>query len=147
MASSIPGAIEQFIVVATAALPSTFQVREGSIYGPNIGQQSVLIGDVTVTMDTWAELGPNYRHEEHFDIQCVLSSAAGNDDAPSRLNETYSLYNDISVAVANNPTLNNAVRVSYCRQLKYSPLPTSQGWSMGTLNFEVCCEQRVTSLS
>ena len=146
MSSSVPVAVPAFVAICQAALPAGFQVREGSIFGPYIAPQALLITGIHFTADEYAELGPRYMHEEHYNIQCALSSSAGTDDQPMRLAEVYGLYSNISVAVASNPNLTNTVRLGWCRQLDY--LMTSDGkLSIGTLTFEVQCQARVPSLS
>ena len=146
MPTSVPQAVPAFISIAQAALPTGFQVRFATRFGPFISPQTLLITNVRVTKDDYGELGPTYRHEEHFQIECSLCSAAGNDDEATRMLEVFNLYSLISVAVANNPMLNNTVRVSHCQQIDYGPTYDAKGWSVGELTFAVDCEARVTSL-
>jgi hypothetical protein len=147
VASSIPNALPAFMSIATAALPTGFLVREGSILGPYDPSQALLVTGVTITQDAYAELGPTYRHEERYNIMCYLVSSAGTDDQPSRLAEVYGLYVLLSEAVANNPNLNSTVRLGWCRQLGMDLGYDSKGLSVGTLRFQVECQARVTSLT
>lgn len=147
MSSTVPAAVPAFMAICQAALPVGFQVREGTIFGPYVAPQALLITGVHFTMDTWATLGPDYKHEEHYNISCALCSTAGTDDGPSRLAEVYGLYADISVAVATQPTLTNTVRVAGTRQLDYTSSFDSKGLSVGLLSFEVQCQARATSLT
>lgn len=148
MSSSIPNSVPAFISIAAAALPANFNVQFGTTFNPYVSPQSLLITGVRITKDAYAELGPTYRHEEHYNIQATLCSTGGDPNSQGeRLSEVYSLYDDISVAVASNPNLNNTVRLAWCRQLGYAPTFDAKGLAVGTLDFEVYCEQRVTSLS
>lgn len=146
MPTSIPQAVPAFISIAQAALPSTVQVRFAQRFGPFIAPQTLLITNVRITKDDFAELGPTYRHEEHFAIECTMCSAVGNDDEATRMLEVFNNYSLVSVAVANNPTLNNTVRVCHCQQIDYGPTYDPKGFSVGELTFAVDCEARVTSL-
>lgn len=147
MSSSLPLAVPQFISIAKAALPSGFQVREGQIFGPYIAPQALLITGVHFLQDAVGELGPLYRHEEHYNIQCVLCASQGVDDQASLLGIAYGLYADVSVAVANAPTLNGTVRLAWTRQLDYVMGGDGKGLSVGSVSFEVECQARVNSLT
>lgn len=148
MSSSLPNAMPQFVSIATAVLPSNFVIKEGSIYGPNVPAQGLLITGIHFLSDTYGEMGPLYRHEEHYNMQCVLVDSFGMDDHPTLIGQLYGLYSDISVAVANAPTLNGTVRLAWTRQLDYSMgYDAQKGWSVGTLTFEVECQARVNSLT
>lgn len=146
MSSSVPNAIPAFTSIAQAALPAGFQVTLGTVFGPYVSPQTLLITGVHFNEDEYAELGPRYQHEEHYTVACSLCSTAGDNDQPTRLQEVYALYKDILVAVANNPTLNSNVRLAWCRQLNYSPANDARGWSVGQLDFEVEVQARVDSL-
>lgn len=147
MSTSIPLAVPAFIAIATAALPANFQVRFDTQFDTRIDPKALLVTGVRVTEDAAGELGPNYRHEEHYDIVCQLCSTAGNDDEATRMAEVYALYDLISVAIANAPTLNDTVRTAWTRQLGYSPTHDPKGFSVGCLDFEVSVTNRATSLS
>lgn len=147
MSSSVPNAVPALLSICQAALPSGFQVREGTVMGTYVAPQTLQVTGVRFTMDTWATLGPDYPHEEHYNITCLLCSSAGGDDQPSRMAEVYGLYADVSVAIANNPTLNNTVRVAGTRQLSYSPGASANNLSVGTLSFQVEVQARVQSLT
>jgi hypothetical protein len=132
--------------IMKAALPAGFQVRFGTVFGPYIAPQALQITAIHFTEDQYAELGPRYQHEEHYNIECALSSTAGNDDELARFTETYALYDAIQIAVANHPDLNQTVRLGWCRQLDYSPTYDPKGMSVGMLTFEVQVQARVDSL-
>lgn len=147
MSSSVATAIPAFITICQNALPAGFQVALGQIFTPYVSPQTLLITGIHFTEDEYAELGPTYRHEEHYNIECSLCSTAGDNDQSTRLQEVYALYKDIQVAVANNPTLNSNVRLGWCRQLDYTPTYDAKGFSVGQLSFEVQVQARVTSLT
>ena len=147
MSASAPSVVPAFISLVQGALPANFQVRFGTVFGPFVAPQALLITGLHFTEDEYAELGPTYRHEEHYNIECALCSSAGNDDSFGRFTEVYALYEDISVAVANNPTLSSTARLGWCRQLDYTPTYDPKGMSVGMLSFEVQVQVRVTSLS
>jgi hypothetical protein len=146
MSASAPVVVPAFIAIAQAALPASFQVRFGTVFGPYIAPQALQITGIHFTEDMYAELGPRYQHEEHYNIECALSSTSGNDDESSRFQEVYALYKDLQVAIANNPTISNTARLGWCRQLDYSPTFDPTGVSVGLLTFEVQVEARVDSL-
>jgi hypothetical protein len=146
VSSSVPNAIPAFISIAQAALPASFTVRFSQVFNPYVAPQSLLITGVTFNVDEFAELGPRYQHEEHYNLECCLVSTAGNDDPMTRLSEVYALYKDITIAVAAKPTLNGTVRLAWCRQLSYEPTTDAKGLGVGQLNFEVQVEARVDSL-
>lgn len=151
MSASAPLAVPAFIATCEAALPSSFDVRFGQIFGPYVPPQSLLITGVHFNEDEYAELGLRYQHEEHYNIQCELLSSAGtsadNSDQTDRFLEVYALYQDIQVAVAANPKLSDTVRLGWCRQLDYTPTGDAKGFSVGQLTFEVEVQARVNSLS
>ena len=147
MSASAPTVVPAFMAVATAALPAGFQVREGSIFGPRIDPSTLLVTGIHFLVDEYAELGPRYQHEERYNIQCALASTTGVDDQASVLQSVYALYAPLTVAVANNPTLNQTCRLAWCRQLDYSMGYDGKGLTVGVLMFEVQVQVRVNSLS
>jgi len=146
MSSSVPLAVPAFVALATTALPTGFQIKEGSIFSPYIAPQALLITGIHFTDDTYAELGPTYRHEEHYNIECALSASQGVDDQASLLQTVYALYKPLAVTVASHPDLTSTVRLGWCRQLDYAMGYDSKGLAVGTLTFEVECQARVDSL-
>lgn len=147
MSSSVPTSIPAFIAIAQAALPEGFQIRQGAVFGPFIAAQSLQITGIRFTKDQHAELGPNYKHEEEYNILCSLVGTAGNDDTASRIQEVAALYADLSVAIANQPTLSGTVRTAWTTQTGYKLSPTSQGWSAAQVDFQVIVTARVPSES
>lgn len=146
MATSVTAALPAYMSLVQGALPTGFLVKFGTVFGPYVAPQALLLTGIHFTEDQYAELGPRYQHEEHYNIECALCSSAGNDDEMARFNETYALYEDISVAIANHPDLNQTVRLGWCRQLDYSPTYDPKGMSVGMLTFEVQVQARVDSL-
>jgi hypothetical protein len=159
MASSVPSVIPAFISLIQGALPANAQVALGTTFTIPAAEATtaVLVSAVRFTQDEYAELGPTYRHEEHYDIICCLYNTGGMyQDEPglsALMVATYALYNDISVAVATNPTLGltlgggSSFRLGWCRQLEYDPAFDITGRSFGKLDFEVECQARMVSLS
>lgn len=146
MTTSIPAAIDQIMTIAGNSLPAGFQVRFDSISGMNVGQQQLLLTGVRVTYDSYAELGPNYKHEEHFNVTSQLIGAIGNDDTIGLKNTIYGLYDDLAIAIATLPDLNGHVRLAWCRQLGYTPTHDANGKTLGVLDFEIEIQARVDSL-
>lgn len=147
MSASLPNALPAFMSIAQAALPTDFQVALGAVLlSPYAAPQTLLVLGANFTEDAFAELGPTYRHEEHYSIRCNLTSFAGDRDQLARLAETYALYKSILIAVAAAPTLNGTVRLAWCSQLGYTPMADSKGMTFGSLDFEVQCQARVDSL-
>lgn len=144
MSSSAPLAIPAFMSIAAAALPAGFQVRYATRMGAFIGAQTLLVTGVKFSEDSFAELGPVYKHEEHYTIAASLCSFAGNDDEASRMAEVYALYNALAQAVNSQPTLNGVVRIAWLAQVGYEPTYDAKGGSVGVLDFEVQCQARVS---
>lgn len=148
MTATAQTVLPEFIDVLADALPADFQVRFAAQFGVYEDNQALLITGIHFTEDQYAELGPRYQHEEHYNLQCKLISAAGNDDHDSRFQEVYGFYATIQETLANNPSLNQTCRLAWARQLDYSALsdPT-KGWSIGELSFEVQIQARANSLN
>lgn len=156
MSSSVPIALPAFITLAESVLPANTSVIFNPTPPPFIAQQMLLITGIRFTQDAYAELGPNYRHEEHYNINCCLFQTGGmyNDQGSVQalVGTTYDIYDDLTVAIAQNPTLDIAqdtigFRIAWTRQLSYMPSIDSKGMAFAALSFEVYCEARVLSLS
>ena len=146
MSSSIPNAVQQFITIAATVMPSQSVFWFGKALPVYTQPWTLQINEITADQQP-AELGPTYRREELFELHGILSSWAGDSDNISRLNEVFAMFADITVAVANNPTLNSAVRFAECSPVQYVPDVDPKGFSLGELNFEIRCSQRITSLT
>jgi hypothetical protein len=167
MSSSVPFAVPAFKTLATGALPLGSQIATGSVlpaFQANTGNVNAIGSAITLQIegvhfneDEFAELGPTYRHEEHYNIQCCLYAWAGDADYDQRLQDAYLAYDPLSVAVANAPELNLSnngtfaggswFRLAWTRQLDLTLVPSAQGFSTAQLTFEVQCQARVASLS
>lgn len=157
MASSVPLSVPAFISVIQGALPSTAIVQLSTVPPTFAAPQLVLVEGIRFSEDEYAELGPTYRHEERYNLMCCLYNQGGlyedEPDMSALMVATYTLYNDISVAVANNPTLGlslsggSSFRLGWCRQIAYTPAIDARGMSFGKLDFEVECQARMVSLS
>lgn len=147
MSASLPNVIPALQTVLQGALPANFEVVFGTVMPVYIAAQSCIITGARFTMDNFAVLGPDYTHEEQYGLSCSLTSSYGNNDEFGRLNEVYGLYKDISVAIANNPTLNSTVRVAWTTQNAYTPGKDIKGLDVGRLDFTVKVQVRVQSLT
>lgn len=146
MASSIPGAVNALISIATAALPAATQIWFGKklpVYEAPITLQILEISGE----QEWFELGPAYRREEVYAIHCELASWAGDKDHPSRMAEVMGAFETLTLALYNNGTLNNTVRLSEVKMLNYTPDDDAKGWSLGRLDFTVECQQHISTLT
>lgn len=146
MSSAIPGAVQALISIAQGALPSDATVWFGvplPVYEAPITLQILKVtGEQEV-----AQLGPNYRREETFEIHCCLTSFAGDNDFVSRMTEVYANFSLLTVAIATNYTLNNTVRFAEIRQFDYQPDADGKGMTLGQLDFAVACQVRIESLT
>lgn len=94
-----------------------------------------------------AELGPTYKREETYSIMCDLVSFAGDQLYVNRLSEVMTSFALITVAIANNPTLNSAVRFAEVGDFVFTAHADNKGMSLGSLTFAIRCSQRISSLS
>lgn len=162
MSSSVPAVIPAFVTLATNALPSGAQVWLGTVLPANFqsgpGDVTGVTSGVTLQItgvhfleDMFAELGPSYRHEEHYNIECTLCAwNGGPPDFTQPMADVYAMYADLTVAVSNNPTLGLTTpkpRLAWPRQLDFSPAPDPFGRTAGTITFEVQVQARVESLT
>jgi hypothetical protein len=144
VSSSVPLAVPAFKDIATAALPGGTYVWTGKQLSRFISPVNLQICQVQFHEDAYAELGPSFRHEEHYDIICELKVFYGDGDFDQRLQDAYAYYALITSAVFNNPTLNSTVRLAWTRQEQFTPEADAFGKTMGCLDFAVECQARVT---
>jgi hypothetical protein len=145
MASAIPGTLSYFLTLATNTLPSDATVSFGA-YKP-LFEAPVTLQVTGITGDQEpAELGPNFRREETFSIECDLTSYAGDQLQVNRLTEVFANFALLSVAVANDPTLGSNVRFAEVGDFTYVPGLDAKGQSIGSLTFAIRCSQRIDSL-
>lgn len=146
MSSSQPVATPYFVTLATTALGDQATVYFGKplpMFSAPITLQVIgVVGDQQP-----AELGPNYRREETFAIQCELTSFAGDEDFAARMQEAYDALALIEVAVGNDPTLGNTVRYAEIGSTVFTPDSNAPGKSIGQLAFDIRCSARINSLT
>lgn len=155
MPSSIPGAVSNLFTLLTTAFAAqtTTQVYMGKTL-------STYVSPITIQILGWsgdqqpAELGPSYRREETFAIQMEIASFAGDQNYMTRQSEVMAAFGVVSTLVANNWTLpstaggnDGAVRFAEVGTFTFVPEADNNGKSIGMLNFDVHCSQRITSLS
>lgn len=145
--SAIPGALANVLSIATSALPSDTTVYYGSelpaYSAPLTFQISEITGDQVP-----AEIGPQYRREETFNLVCSLIAYTGGvPDFPSQLQSLMASFVLLSRAIANNPNLSGAVRFAQVGNFQITPETDANGQSATTLDFAIRCEARVTSLT
>lgn len=144
--SAIPTAVPALISMATTALPSDAMVYFGKalpVYTAPITLQVIKV----VGNQDWIVLGPNYRREETFSIECQLTSFAGDNDHPARMSEVFTQFHALTMAVGNDPTLQGTVRLAEVGDFDYEPDENGNGMTLGCLTFNVRCSQRVASQS
>jgi hypothetical protein len=147
MSSSIPAAITNLQTLLVAAFPaSTTQVWFGKTLSTYIAPLTIQWTGVTGDQQP-GELGPNYRREETYAIEMEIVSFAGDQDYVARTNEAMTAFNIVSVTVANNYTLNNAVRFAEVGTFDLVPEAGDQGQSMARISFAIHCSQRINSLT
>ena len=162
MSSSVPAVIPAFMTLATSALPAgaeiwlgavlpVYQAGPGAVSGLSTGIICQISG-ITFDEDSYAELGPSYRHEEHYNLSgCVISWSGGTTGTFAQcLQDAYTAYSALSVAVANNPTLGlptPAPRLVWMRQLSVAIAPDSNGFAQAQVEWEAQVQSRVTSLT
>ena len=161
MSSSVPAVLQALVSQATTALPAGSQIVMATVLPANFqagpGEVATVSSGVTlqitgvrIAMDEFAVLGPNYTHEERYNIACTLCAWAGDPDFTQRMLDVYTIYADLSVAIANLPTLGlvtPAPRLVQTRQLGFVPGPDPFGRPAGTITFEVGVQARVQSLT
>lgn len=147
MSSSVPAAVSAFLSIAQAALPVTSLVWFGKPLGVYTAPLTLQVYGVHDGMQEIMTMGPDYKREETYEIQCLLTSWAGDQDFTSRMTEVYSAFQLITVAIANNPTMNQTVRFAQVHTFDYIPDADASGRSLGSLDFTINCQQRISSLT
>ena len=146
--SAIPGALTQFMTIASAALPAGTTVWWGRELGTYATPLTLQITEITGTQDP-AEISPSYRREEKFALVCTLSFFQGGPQGAANiacLGQVMSNFALLSAAIGNNPTLNGAVRFAQVGNFIVNPDTDANGVTAVSLDFQVRCEQRVRSL-
>lgn len=159
--SAIPGALANFLTVASTALPSGTTVYYGSAI-PYTTPYTLQVTEIAGNQEP-ATIGPYFRREETFALVCTLSYYQGGTGDPQGsngfvtcLSNVMSYFSTIALAVASNPTLDctelstglgPAVRYAECGNFQLTPETDANGMVCVTLDFQVRCSQRVRSLS
>lgn len=145
--TAIPGALTQFMTIATAALPSGSTIWFGEELPTYTAPVTLQITEITGDQKP-AEMGTQYRREETFGLVCsIVCYQGGEPDFPTILGNVTTNFVLVSQAVANNPTLNSAVRFAQVGNFHIVPVTDANGMSAISLDFVIRCEQRVTSLN
>jgi hypothetical protein len=147
MPSSIPAAVTNLQTLLVAAFPATTtQVWFGKTLTMYVAPLTVHWLGVSGDQQP-AELGPNYRREETYAIEMEIVSFAGDQDYMARTSEAMAAFATVSVTVANNYTLSNAVRFAEVGTFDLNPEATEVGQSLARLTFAIHCSQRIASLT
>lgn len=145
--SAIPGALVQLLAIATAALPADTTVYFGPDQVTYTADLTFQVSEIPGDQDP-AEIGVNYKREEKFSLVCsLIANQGGSVDFAVALTDLMGFFALLSIAVANNPKLNGAVRFAQVGNFHIHPETDGNGRSAIYLDFAVRCEQRVTSLS
>lgn len=146
--SAIPGALVQAMAIASATFPANTTVYYGEELPTYSAPLTFQITEITGDQQ-FAELGPGYRREEVFSLVCTLSFFQGGviPDFAVQLESLMDNFVLLSRAIANNPTLNGAVRLSEVGNFHISSATDQQGQGASTIDFSIRCQQRVTSLT
>lgn len=134
-ANSVPTLIWFGVTLTTFSAPTTIEINE-----------------VEPADQEPAELGPSYRREELYSIKCKITvfngeGSNGASDFLARMNDCFTVWKALAVAVANDFTLGGNVRYAEVGELCYEPTTDGSGRAMGCLTWVIRCSQRVTSLS
>jgi len=146
MSSIIPAARKQFVAMCAAVLPDDTFIWFGKRLAMYSSPLMLQIYGWTAEQEP-AELAPNLRREEIFDLHCCLSSFRGDQDFDAREAEVMANWSLITTAVGNNATLNQTVRWAQITQYEFIPDVDSKGMSIGSLEFTLGCVQRIESMS
>ncbi len=154
--TSIPGAVADLVTIFGVTCPydsnnEPIVIWLGEELGVFSSPTTIEINKVEPVVREWAELGPTYRIEEQYSIQCKLSVFTGQGstlpDFLSSMNSAWSIWEALEIAVANNPTLDGNVRLCWFDETNYQPTTDSTGRAMASINWVIKCEARVTTLS
>jgi hypothetical protein len=148
MSSVAAAATSYFLQLARSVLPDdSFVVLRKS------GAQMVFSAPLTLQVYGFkgsqipAELSPQARREETFDIDCCVSSYQGDDDLEARMAEAQTAWALLSVAVGNDYTFGNIVRWAQITDYDFIPSSDTTGKTLGSVEFKVNCQQRIDSLT
>jgi hypothetical protein len=150
MSSSIPGAVTYFMDLCNTALPDPVSVQFTSVVPMYTSAKMLIVKSITDIVQTPAELGPSYKREEEYRINCELTSYYGDQNVQSfsdRFDEVFSMFSQITVALGNDYMLGGNVRLAQVEEGEYTPKVDLRGRTVGCLDFTIHCEQRIESLT
>ena len=147
MSSSIPAAIQAFMAVATAALPGDALVWFGKTLPEKVPAVTLQVTGTVNGRQRARSIGPAYLRDEEYEFACELVCWAGDSDFMQLMLNTFANFSLLTVAIGNNPTLNQAVRYTQITQLNFTPEAYGNGTSSGTLAFNVNCQKIIESLT
>lgn len=162
MSHSVPLVIPALESLAISALPQGTQWWLGEVLPPfqagpgQVENEStgiiVQIKTIHFEEDAYAELGPNFKHEEHYSIEgCVVSWSGGTWGTFDQcLQDAYTAYSMLTKAIGNNPTLGLTgiiPRIAWPRQRSVLLGPDFKGFAQAQIEFEIYVEARVPSLT
>lgn len=155
--SAIPGTLPYLVTLFGNAYPMDADnvpvlVWFGAELTTFSSPTTIEINGIDVADQEPAELGPNYKREETFTVKCKITvfngeGANGSTDFLDRMNDCFTVWKALVIAVANDPTLGGNVRFAENGEMAYLPTTDATGRATGTLIWGVRCQQRVTSLS
>jgi hypothetical protein len=148
MTSVAPAATSYFLQLARNTLPDdafvTLRKREATL---------VFTAPITLVVYGYsgntdpAELSPQARREETFDINCCVTAFAGDNDLETRMSEAQVAYDAIFKAVGNDFRFGNLLRWAQMTEYTFVPDVDSNGMSIGQIEFRINCQQRIDSLT
>jgi hypothetical protein len=154
--TSIPNAISYLVTLFTTAAPydpnnTPIMIWLGEELGVFSSPTTIEINGVDPVEREWASLGPNYLIEEDYSIKCKLSAFIGEGsttaDFLSVMTSTWAIWNTLEIAVANDTTLGENVRVCWFDETVYAPTTDAMGRAMAVISWTIRCQARVTTLS
>src|ERR1700743_3368810 len=168
MASSIPFAVNNFIALMTTLFTNAghpeYQIQFGKLQQMYTAPITLEILGVDAGDQKPAELGPSYKRDEEYVIECNLCSYAGDQDFLSRMVEVFDVWEIVTAGIANDPSLtgvpnspqksfpsstggvgHSSVRFAQIRNMNFYGKPTTQGKSVGCITFDIHCEARIES--
>jgi hypothetical protein len=144
--SSVASATRKYFQTAVAAvLPDDAYVWYGA-------KMSIFEAPITLEILGWhgqqvpAELSPQARREEEFELVCCITSFAGDQDFDARETEAVTQWNAVSVMIGNDYTLGGNVRWAQMATYNFEGIPNADGQSIGVMNFTIECQARIDSL-
>lgn len=154
MSSSIPGAVQYWVNLATTTLASTPLAPDGVLvwFGAALSKYTAPITlqvlGVYNIVHQWANVGSEFKVEESYKIRNQLVSYSGGLNNINRMTDVFSTLSLLTVATATDYTLGGNVRL--CLPMvagEYVPGSDPTGKIAGSLMFDVHCEARIRTLT